>query len=87
MASKNEGDDEWSRRAAYGIREKILAGTLPKENLPHERVGPGTGQICVACERPIAADDVEVERDLPDAGLHRRCYDIWAAEWPRCESA
>ncbi len=72
----------------HGIREKILAGTLPKENCRTTWYGPGTGQICVACERTIAADDVEVECDLPGGGtiqLHRRCYEIWAAEWPTCE--
>lgn len=34
----------------------------------------GTGGICVACELPIAPDDVEVECDLPNGGtirLHR----------------
>jgi len=48
-----------------GIRQKILDGTLPKQNCHVTWYGHGTGQICVACERPIAADDVEVERDLP----------------------
>jgi len=41
--------------------------------------GPGTLGVCVACEQPIAADDVEVECDLPTGGtirLHRGCYDI-----------
>ena len=50
--------------------------------------GPGTGGVCVACEEPIAADDVEVECDLPTGGtirLHRECYEIWAAEWPTCD--
>ena len=52
--------------------------------------GPGTGGICVACEQPIAANDLEVECDLPNGGtirLHRRCYDLWTAEWPTCEGS
>ena len=72
-----------------GIREKILAGGLPKQNCRMTWYGPGTGGICVACERPIVTDDVEVECDLPTGGtirLHRACYDIWAAEWPSCEA-
>ena len=72
-----------------GIRQKILDGTLPKQNCQVTWYGHGTGQICVACERPIAADDVEVECDLPGGGtirLHRRCYEFWAAEWPSCEA-
>jgi hypothetical protein len=70
------------------IRQKILDGTLPKQNCRMTWYGPGTGGICVACEQVIAADDLEVECDLPNGGtirLHRRCYDIWAAEWPSCE--
>ncbi len=58
-----------------GIREKILAGHLPKEH-------------CRACESPIAAKEVEVECDLPGGGtirLHRRCYDVWSKEWPTCD--
>ena len=50
--------------------------------------GPGTGGICVACESPIAAKEVEVECDLPGGGtirLHRRCYDVWSKEWPTCD--
>jgi hypothetical protein len=71
-----------------GIREKILAGHLPKEHCRMTWYGPGTGGICVACERPIAAKEVEVECDLPGGGtirLHRRCYDVWSKEWPTCD--
>ena len=69
----------------HAIRTMILAGTLPKENCRMTWYGPGTGGVCAACEQPIAADDVEVDCDLPGGGtirLHRRCYDIWSAEWP-----
>lgn len=71
----------------HGIRQKILAGHLPKENCRMTWHGPGTRGVCVACEQPIAADDIEVECDLPTGGtirLHRGCYDIWVAEWPTC---
>ncbi len=72
-----------------GIREKILAGVLPKENCRMTWYGPGTGAICVACEQPIGPDEVEVECDLPSGStirLHRTCYDIWAQEWPTCDA-
>lgn len=72
----------------HAIRQMILAGNLPKENCRMTWYGPGTGGVCVACEQPIAAEELEVECDLPSGGtirLHRRCYDIWAAEWPSCE--
>jgi hypothetical protein len=73
-----------------GIREKILAGELSKQNCRMTWYGPGTGGKCVACELPIATDDVEVECDLPNGGtirLHRGCYDLWTTEWPTCEGA
>ena len=73
-----------------GIRQKILDGTLPKQNCRMTWYGPGTGGICVACERAIGPEEVEVECDLPSGGtirLHRGCYDIWAQEWPTtCET-
>lgn len=70
-----------------GIREKIRAGTLPKEHCYTTWYGPGTGGICVGCERPIAAAEVEVECILPGGGtirLHRTCYDVWSEEWRTC---
>ena len=70
------------------IRQKILGGHLPKQNCHVTFYGFGTGNICVACESPIGADDVEVECDLPAGGtirLHRKCYEIWSTEWPSCE--
>lgn len=73
-----------------GIRQKILDGTLPKQNCRMTWYGPGTGGICVACERAIDPNEVEVECDLPGGGtirLHRACYDIWSQEWPSCEGA
>jgi hypothetical protein len=70
-----------------GIRKKILRGVLPKEHCRMTWYGPGTGGICMACELRIAADEVEVECDLPGGGtirLHRMCYDVWSKEWPAC---
>jgi len=70
------------------IREKILVGDLPKVYCRMTWYGPGTGGVCVACDQRIAPADTEVECDLPNGGtirLHRRCYDLWTAEWPTCE--
>jgi hypothetical protein len=69
------------------IRERILVGILPKQNCRMTWFGPGRGGKCVACDRPIAVHEVEVECDLPTGGtirLHRRCYDLWVDEWPTC---
>ena len=54
----------------HGIRQKILAGDFPKQDCRMTWYGGGTGGICVACELPIAPDDVEVECDLPNGGNH-----------------
>ena len=70
----------------HRIRERILNGELPKQHCRMTWYGPGSGGICVACERPVAADEVEVECDLAKGGtirLHRTCYDVWSKEWPR----
>ena len=67
------------------IRQKIINGELPAEHCRMTWYGPGTGQICMACEQRIAANEVEVECDLPSGRtirLHRTCYDIWTKEWP-----
>ena len=78
----NDADD-----LSSAIRRNIFAGVLPKAHCRMTWYGAGTGGICVGCERPIAAAEVEVECDLPDGGtirLHRTCYDLWSKEWPTC---
>ena len=52
----------------HAIRQMILAGNLPKENCRMTWYGPGTGGVCVACEQWIAAEEIEVECDLPKGG-------------------
>jgi hypothetical protein len=47
------------------IRQMILAGNLPKVNCRMTWYGPGIGGVCVACEQPITAEEMEVEYDLP----------------------
>jgi hypothetical protein len=80
------GVEDHLRRA---IRRMILAGNLPKVNCRMTWYGPGTGGVCVACEQPITAEELEVECDLPSGGtirLHRACYDVWTEEWPSCDA-
>ena len=60
----------------------------PEAERPMTFYGFRPWNICVACESPIGADDVEVECDLSAGGsirLHRKCYEIWSTEWPSCE--
>ena len=52
------------------IRQKVLAGDLPKENCHRTWYGPGTGGVCLACQQAS---------DLPGGGTSGR----W--EWPTCE--
>jgi hypothetical protein len=71
------------------IRDKILAGQLPKEPRRMTWYGLGKGAVCVACDLPITPEDVEVECDLVGGGtlrFHRRCYEIWSAAWPACDA-
>ena len=78
-----EANDELTRT----IREKVLAGELPKENCRMTWYGPGRGSVCAACGRPIGGDEVEIECDLPAGGtirFHQPCYAIWSTEWPTC---
>ena len=66
----------------HGIRQKILDGTLPKQNCRMTWYGPGTGGICVACERPIVTDDVEVECDLPNGVRSASIGGATTSGWP-----
>lgn len=66
------------------IRDKIAAGVLPKQDCRMTWYGPGSGGICVACDRPIRRDEVEVECDLRAGGvirLHQPCYECWTRQW------
>jgi hypothetical protein len=80
-------DDEQLRPV---IRRKVHSGELPRMHCRMTWYGPGTHSACVACDQPIELTEVEIECDLPAGGtlrLHRRCYDIWVAEWTaRCEN-
>ena len=67
------------------IRQRIVAGKLPRQHCRMTWYGPGRESICVACDRPIRPDDVEIECDVPTGGtirFHQQCYEIWANEWP-----
>jgi hypothetical protein len=69
------------------IRQRIRAGDLPKQDCRMTWYGPGRGEVCVACDQPIAPDDVEVECDLPGGGgtrFHRSCCEVWSTESPTC---
>jgi hypothetical protein len=65
------------------IREKILAGTLPKEAPLTFFAGYGTGKICDACDLPTTKTDVECEVDMEDGRtlvFHQPCLALWHQE-------
>jgi hypothetical protein len=62
------------------IRNRMTAGTLPRDECTGTWYGFGNGRSCSGCDRPIAASDVEVECDLSDGTtvrFHRLCFDLW----------
>jgi hypothetical protein len=62
------------------IREKVVSGALPRVKCQITWFGPGSSQPCVACEAPIAREDVECECEHPDATVirfHRLCFALW----------
>lgn len=45
--------------------------------------GPGHGELCAACVRPIAVNETEFEVDLTSGTilrLHRQCHALWLEE-------
>jgi hypothetical protein len=64
------------------IREKLAAGTLPREGAGVTFVGLGAGRLCDACEAPILPADMEYEVEARDHRIlrfHVRCVLMWQA--------
>jgi hypothetical protein len=76
-----QSDDllQWIRRRSRRV--------ISKQNC-RMRGGPGTGGICVACEQPIVANDVEVECDLPRRNnpAPSRVLRRVVGGWPTCDA-
>jgi hypothetical protein len=65
------------------LQQKLRTGMLPRARAPRTWVGPGSARVCMACDRVIARDDIEVEcDDLTGRPLrfHQSCFDMWEAE-------
>jgi hypothetical protein len=77
-------EKELYRRA----RELIGEGRLPLENVKTYG-GPGSGDACSLCSRPIAPDEVEYEVESRSGGearnfrLHLPCHAAWRFECAR----
>ena len=62
------------------IRQKIIAGLLPCDPCRVLWAGAGTRSTCAACDRPVAPEDIEYEREQRDGSIirfHFRCYVLW----------
>ena len=62
------------------IRTKLMHGALPYTKCQITWFGPGSGQLCIACDTPIARTEVECECEHPDGGVlrfHRSCFAVW----------
>jgi hypothetical protein len=67
------------------IQQKIAARTLPCEPCRAVWAGPGLGEPCAACDRPILATQIEFECEQPGDLLrfHQACYVAWEDECQR----
>lgn len=71
------------------IAERIDDGRLPLTLQNEVTAGPGSGNLCPACDRPVTFTQAEYEAEYDRAGshhqlnLHRACYVIWQAECRR----
>jgi len=71
------------------IAERIDGGQLPLMIQNEVTAGPGSGDLCPACNRRVTFTQPEYEAEYARAGsrhllkLHRSCYVIWQAECRR----
>ena len=63
-------------------RDRLQRGELPREKCQVTWFGPGVGEQCAVCTRPIAR--LEVECECEQAGgvvrFHQLCFAVWDEE-------
>jgi hypothetical protein len=70
-------------------RERIAKRQLPANAASRMWGGHGTGKLCDLCDKPIRADDVELEVDSEIDGavrtlrFHMVCQSVWQLECAR----
>ena len=74
------------------IRHKLETGVLPMNSIPRVWGGPGSGEICDACEVPITKDQWVIEGISLAGGrkplqLHAECFHLWERERHAIEGA
>jgi hypothetical protein len=69
------------------VRDKVDAGTLPRDAPLRLWAGRGSGKRCSACEHPILPSEPEYEPRFDDGSpsivLHAQCYELWLEELRR----
>lgn len=61
-------------------KERISTGALPRAVGESIWAGPGTGRVCVLCNKPIGSEQIEYEIQQlggPSFRFHIRCHAIW----------
>jgi hypothetical protein len=69
-------------------RKAIRSGRLPARKPDVTWGGPGGGQECVICRKPVDCDDAEIEMEFAANGsrqaevhhAHARCFGAWELE-------
>ncbi len=72
-------------------RERIAQKQLPGEVPSQLWGGPGTGELCALCDKPIQKDDMEYELEGTLDGkvrtfrFHVVCQSVWQLECARAD--
>ena len=72
-------------------RERIAKGQLPRREPSRMLGGPGSGQLCSLCDKPIERYQIEYEIEQRDAAVrtvrfHTSCQSVWQLECARDDS-
>ena len=68
------------------VREKLQNGRLPFSNMSRFWSGPGHGEVCDACDKPITKQQLVMEglsdrpTDKKPFQLHITCFQMWDVE-------
>jgi hypothetical protein len=77
-------------------RHAIRKGTLPRRDPARTWAGPGRGELCAVCEKPITQHQLEYEGEFARDGdapivdkfhFHLRCFAAWEFERTKLEAS
>ena len=69
-------------------RERIAKGQLPRQEPSRMLGGPGSGQLCSLCDKPIERYQIEYEIEHRETAVqtfrfHTVCQSVWQLECAR----